>query len=55
MVQNDNIESRLAEQRARIIQLEADGDPDDLGMAWTMMEELLAEAQQRVPPLKPSA
>jgi len=52
MAQNDNIESRLAEQRARIVQLEADGDPDDLGMAWTMMEELLAEAQQRVQQVK---
>jgi len=48
-----SIENRLAEQRARIIQLEADGDPEDLGMAWTMMEELLAEAKQRVPAFKP--
>ena len=53
MAEINSIETRLAEQRARIVQLEADGDPEDLDMAWTMMEELLAEAKQRLPKQTP--
>jgi len=53
MAEINSLESRLAERRARIVQLEADGDPEDLGMAWTMMEQLLAEAKQRSKPAKP--
>lgn len=53
MAETNSFDSRLAEQRARIVQLEADGDPEDLEMAWTMMEQLLAEAKERARPVKP--
>jgi len=53
MSEIEDAERRIAEQRARIIQLEADGLPDDADMAWTMMQELLAEMRSRPEPAKP--
>lgn len=46
MTEIENAERRIAEQRERIIQLEADGLPDDAEMAWAMMQELLAEMRR---------
>jgi len=49
MTEIENAERRIAEQRDRIIQLEADGFPDDADQAWAMMKDLLAELQRRDP------
>jgi uncharacterized protein YeeX (DUF496 family) len=51
MTEIEDAERRIAEQRDRIIQLEADGLPDDADMAWAMMQELLSE--MRRDPAKP--
>jgi hypothetical protein len=52
MTEIENAERRIAEQRDRLIQLEADGFPDDADMAWAMMQELLAEMRRH--PVKPA-
>ena len=52
MTEIESAARRIAEQRDRIIQLEANGLPDDADMAWAKMKELLAEMQSRPQPVR---